>query len=294
MSVSSDGEPASVSVSSTGETVSVTSPPPSPSPAPAPAPAAIVNEARNVPRKWRKSMVYVVIRRATNTYNTCTGTVLDKRHILTAASCFSANGAKDAIPRRSFAIIGASTTEMYLDTERNDKIFMASVFVHRNFKQNSIASRNDIAIARLKTSIKDRHYKPVTLVNAPNSTPSQAYVAGYDLYEQDSAALRTPKYAAMQYQSESRCNRRIGTNFINADRVCTTSASREYSSCFAEAGAPIFVETQRSIAQFGIVSGWHGDCETRKSVTHGAKIQAYKGAIDSLVLQNDQSSWTKI
>ncbi len=291
VSVQSDGGPAVVSVSSTRETAFT--PSPTPSLSPKPSTNSNNNLPRSVPRKWRRSMAYIVIR-TTNGHKTCTGTVLDKAHILTSASCSHNGWLEDVSPRRSYAIIGASSTEMYLDADRNDKISIRNIFFHTSFQQNGVSSRNDIAIVRLKENIKDRHYKPASLVDAPTATPSDVLVATYEVYNDDVSTVRTPKYALMQYQSANRCNRRTGGSLIKNNRVCVTSSSRASSSCFASSGSPIFLESGNRMALFGLVSEWDADCESDRSITLGAKLSSYRGMIDRLVQNNDQSGWSML
>lgn len=96
-----------------------------------------------------KERPWVVLIRNKQLNGTCTGSIISKYHILTAAHCIKVNGTVQ--PTSSFSVYVGSTTRLFV---KQDEFSVAKATYNEHFSKGI----NDIAVLKLKKAINFEKY----------------------------------------------------------------------------------------------------------------------------------------
>lgn len=144
---------------------------------------AIAHSTKNIPQivggkraTWRvrRHLVKVEVTFQSGDSSICSGSVLDRRHILTAAHCFYS--ASDIVDKEySYVFVGQKRSE-----PRNAEAFYFDrVWIPDEYYSDEDA-RFDIAVVKLDSDIPDDSYYPVKIVKEPKPD-KKVIAAGYGL-----------------------------------------------------------------------------------------------------------------
>lgn len=174
-------------------------------------------------RAYRKHLAYVIVNTKSGSGFTCTGTIVGRRWILTAAHCVdSFNSSEDVDVSSSYAYISPRSLSKNLVKE----YFFKSVYVHKNYKPLGLDSRHDIAVVELAKNIQRSKYFPTTLGDAPRPK-TNVIGAGYGVLNEDGTPTRFAMQTKVVAQSFRTCASResnsIRKYLRNKLQVCATS-----------------------------------------------------------------------
>jgi len=192
----------------------------------------------------------------------CGGSIISKRHILTAAHC--TDGA-----RRVTVLLGAENIKNKKDPNR--QLFNVSAQdIYQHGSYNPVTISHDISILQLPNDIKfNDNVRPICLPNryyaSETFAGNQVRVSGWGK-PRDRAPAISPdlKNTTLNVMTNSKCRRQF-RGLINGNLICT-STRWNASPCRGDSGGPL-IATQKSpsgkeyFMQVGIVSFGGNSCE---------------------------------
>lgn len=157
-------------------------------------------------------------------YYTCTGSVVARRWILTAAHCVDAYGTgDDADKKKTHVYIGSKLT---IPDESERRYFLEDIFLQKKFQSDLNDFRNDVAMLKLKDDIVEHKYHPVRIGTAPVQG-STVIAAGYGSVDEDGTRAVEAMETNVVTQNFSTCSQReinsIRQTLDNRVQVCATS-----------------------------------------------------------------------
>ncbi len=173
----------------------------------------------------------------------CTGTLIDKDWVLTAAHCMDG------------ATVGSLNIRLD-DDNINDTtggIVVAVAEIHANPMFNFQDWDNDIALLKLATSVTDREATPIS--RDPVAFATSVTEVGYgDADNNGGGAGRLRKLVTPTVD----CAMAADPGITNANLLCF-NASDGTSSCYGDSGGPAFITVAGKLQVAGITSGGTGN-----------------------------------
>lgn len=197
----------------------------------------------------------------------CTGVLVDKDWVMTAATCFDSVTITTAQVRLDDSTLGDSGGKTVAVTE---------IRKHPELDLNSTTWNHDIAMLKLATSVTDR--TPSIIRRDQVALATQVTQVGYgvrDTNNNGGGQLRSLATTSVD------CAQAGDTGITNANLICF-DASDGNGSCYGDGGAPSFVGPNKAVA--GLGSGGTGSSCTRGLDLYTA-ISAEVAFIDSVLPQ---------
>lgn len=193
------------------------------------------------------SVVLIYILPDSGVPQTCTGSFITKKHILTAAHCVS-------------DIQNMSVTQG-LDplNESEMKLFkIEKVVRHEKYDENKNTDRNDIAIITVDT--EDSEIRPLTL---PNKNANAMLFSKLNSF----VILKSLGYGISQELSETPDYKLRQVNLKLASQSTPNEWMAEQSSghgvCFGDSGGPVIIQKNGVSTLVGVASGVQENCHSK-------------------------------
>ena len=185
----------------------------------------------------------------------CGGSIVSKRHIVTAAHCIIRNS-----PRSFKVVVGDHSRRSSDHGEATYQI--SNIAVHPGYNQRS----NSYDMAVLTTSsdmtFDQRYVRPVCLPNGNLDTDSfvgqMGFISGWGQLDENGPGASTLQKANVPVQSQSTCQQSYGRSSITNDMMCAGYTSGGVDSCQGDSGGPLVIY-DRSKNQFFLqgVTSWY-------------------------------------
>jgi secreted trypsin-like serine protease len=211
----------------------------------------------------------------------CTGTLIHKYAVLTAAHCVASKQTKAATVK--IAMVDQKQSRTSYDTI-SVKLFIWP----RSYsltKSNGV-NEHDIALVILS---KASRFTPVALAPRTATFKHLQGVTAVGWGKQASTQTSVTRYLQMQnfpILNDKTCGRYIQAN---KNMICTgwvlkaNSLKRPINICRGDSGGPLLMKTGSKMMVVGVVSGGIGDCSRRTGVTLNANVALWRSWLDSML-----------
>lgn len=240
-------------------------------------------------------MVYITARTKSKT-RTCSGSILDSTHILTAAHCFyTEDGQLDIFD--AYFVPATLTGEAF-----EGVVLVRKVHVLKSLNISTL--QNDVAIVTVFGSLAADKIRTVNISNdfklygKKKNTPGQAFVSGYGIQEIERTGF------LVQYpfglKKFSRCKKRftksVKKSISKSQVICAVQDKfmNDAQTCFGDSGSSLFFKGEDGqMMQVGIGSFTEPQCGTKGSTSWFTNLTPYVGLIEEHKSGNF-SNWNEI
>ncbi|NRA65929.1 MAG: trypsin-like serine protease [Pseudobacteriovorax sp.] len=218
----------------------------------------------------------------------CTGTLITKFHVLTAAHCFNDRSRKPSVLFSNFYIEGSGPPPT---------IEVVWTAIHSQYNESQSAEYDKLIATMTKASEipnPGRKYYDVAVLKLAEPAPSNYYPVNF-LESMD--ILRHSRIVTAGFGCTSnactaprnilfKINMKLEKLFEESGLV-VLSASGGQGSCPGDSGGPDYVMTPGGLEQFGIISTGPSDCEG--GLTVDTLVSTYRSWIDMVMTQGAQA-----
>lgn len=205
-------------------------------------------------------MVYVA--RTSGDNNPCGGSIVDSRHIITAAHCFDyLSSYKPQVTIGEYRRSESAPQDKFTTTDYE-------IFIHPRYDSGYYF--NDIAVIRLSQPVNYLNYtciRPLCLPKPGQNFPSgtQCIVAGWGVTKDVYDVVKPPMpemlmKVALPIVDEALCQRKFGRYYDSTIEMCAGQLDGNKDSCDGDSGGPLMCQGPTGTEYFaaGIVSSGAG------------------------------------
>lgn len=224
--------------------------------------------------------------------NSCGGSIIDNRHVLTAAHCLVGDDRRLPEGVSLFVSVGSFPDATFAG------VFVTTIYVHNEFRD---VFRADIAILRSSQALFPiSNNSRMLLSRAPQMQGNTALVAGFGATVSGSMTRSKSLFVTeLQLPSRQNC---LQSQHVFAARVNDTShfcaaVSRVGDNgaygdtCDGDSGGPMFLQTESGLQQIGITSWGSSPCATPGNVGWYTNISVYYDDIMQVLDGSNPTSW---
>lgn len=241
----------------------------------------------------------------------CTGTVIRRFWLLTAAHCFFKKGIADstlvAKMNDSFAVVGQANATFQNQDTGIEPYWFKSIFVHKDFVHDPDNIANDIALINLRRPIEISNFAPISIspfANKRRLVDREVSAAGYgviDNMETRAEELMETKLVAKKFGICTKRTAEEVREFLEDDKVlCAVSVGfpkkGKTDTCTGDSGGPLFIgdEGTNTFFQIGITSFGASDiCAQPGSVAWYTRISYYYYELQQ-AFRGDLEAWKSL
>ncbi|XP_075532115.1 venom peptide isomerase heavy chain-like isoform X2 [Dermacentor variabilis] len=175
----------------------------------------------------------------------CTGTIITKLHVLTAAHCLHVNGAE---------VTSIDVIYGHVDRIRGKRVKAAKKLAHPNY--NVVSQVNDIAVIKVERPFPfGNNVRPVCVLLEPvDIANTEALVAGWGRLAEGGKKTHYLQYTSLRVLPHDACK---GVYFNYNQDVNYCAYQKDRDTCQGDSGGPLKIKTTTGIyVQVGIIS--HG------------------------------------
>jgi secreted trypsin-like serine protease len=176
----------------------------------------------------------------------CGGTLIDTRHVVTAAHCLKT----PIIPQEYIVYVGGHS--MYEPVTSEERIVAERVFMHEQY--SSATQENDIAIIRLSKPVTISDKINVICLPGPeaNMANETVWVAGWGTTSFQGDISPVLQQTSLQTMP-NRCGQIYG-NYNNQKQMCAGAYGGGRDTCQGDSGGPLMYESNGQWYLNGVVS----------------------------------------
>lgn len=172
----------------------------------------------------RRHLVLISIQDRSGNVYSCTGTILARKWVLSAAHCFDSVGSSEDVDEdETYVYISPRVLYPSFATRR---FYIRNAFVHNGYAGNNYDLRNDIALVELWDTIPQSKYAPVRIGFEPRPRKT-VLAAGYGVINEQGDEPRYAQQAnllSMDYGTCRRSEREEDRDFLERKtNVCAVS-----------------------------------------------------------------------
>lgn len=206
----------------------------------------------------------------------CGGTLIDDRHVLTAAHCINTENPA------SITITAGVHNRLDNEAGTRQVRMVEIIFKHPQYNPNTVA--NDITILRLAEPVEFTKYVQPACLSGPEPKPDDAVVLiGWGSLELHGSAYHTLKQTKVRVIGD--CER-YWPQINNAKQVCVANPTSGDSACKGDSGGPMLYEHNGQWFVAGVTSfGSSFGCATDGNFPPNVytRVSAYLPWIQSIV-----------
>jgi secreted trypsin-like serine protease len=209
------------------------------------------------PHSWPWQCRLFVGSRRTGRGSLCGASVVDSRHVLTAAHCVVQDG-KTVNADNVMVTCGDHYRNVNVKEAGEQVRLGTRVDVHRSYNIRQLDS--DVAVVRLDSALTFNEYiQPVCLPSKDVPADSECFVTGWGRLETGGSTSDTLQQVTLPIVSQSACKQRWG-RYLTDNMLCAGYTEGGRSSCQGDSGGPYVCRVGDRWELHGVVSFGHRDC----------------------------------